>query len=66
MEMSLISVLLEAGKNRCYRQDARVSPVNPREGGLALCAFFLSSHQKEVLWLTDTSGPKLPCKKPFC
>lgn len=66
MEMSLISVLLEVCKNGCYSQDASISLVNPREGLFALCAFFPLSLQKEVLWLVDTSGPKMSCKKSFC
>ena len=66
MEMSQISVLLEVCKNGCYSQDAGVSLVNLQEGWFALCAFFPSSLQKEVLWLVDTSGPKMSCKKPFC
>lgn len=66
MEVSLIFVLLQVCNNGCYSQDARVPLVNPREGLFALCAFFPSSLQKEVLWLVDTYSPKESRKKPFC
>lgn len=63
MEMSLISVLLKVCKNGCYGQDAGLSLVKPWERLFAFCAFFPASLPKEVLWLVDTSGPEISCKK---